>query len=147
MGNICRSPTAQGVLRQLTIDRGVEDLFEIDSAGTGDWHIGSAPDRRAQQAARARHIDLSTLRARQVRVEDFSRFDTIIAMDCRNMTQLQNLAPESLHHKIHLLLEYTAESAGREVPDPYYGGDNGFDAVLDLIEHGCENLLNQLMRR
>lgn len=145
MGNICRSPTAEGVFRHLINQSGVEDRFEIDSAGTGDWHTGSAPDNRAQQAARARNIDLSTLRARQVRAEDFIYFDTIIAMDKDNRARLEDLAGEAHQHKVRLLLEFLDHTEELEVPDPYYGGETGFDRVLDLIEEACEQLLSKLL--
>jgi protein-tyrosine phosphatase len=147
MGNICRSPTAEGVFQQLVARQGLEQRFEIDSAGTGDWHVGAPPDQRAQQAANLRNIDLSSLRARQVSVDDFTYFDTIIAMDHDNLNQLQRLAPENQRHKIRLLLEYQDGPTNREVPDPYYGGENGFEEVLDLIEAGCENLLGKLLNR
>ena len=145
MGNICRSPTAEGVFRHLINQSGVEDRFEIDSAGTGDWHTGSAPDNRAQQAARARNIDLSTLRARQVRADDFVYFDTIIAMDKDNRDRLEDLAGEAHQHKVRLLLEFLDHTEELEVPDPYYGGETGFDRVLDLIEEACEQLLSKLL--
>jgi protein-tyrosine phosphatase len=144
MGNICRSPTAEGVFRHLVIQSGIEDRFEIDSAGTGDWHTGSAPDNRALHAAKARNIDLSTLRARQVRTDDFAYFDTIIAMDKDNHARLTELAGEAHHHKIRLLLEFLDHPEQLEVPDPYYGGETGFDRVLDLIEEACEQLLSKL---
>ena len=145
MGNICRSPTAEGVFRHLVSQRGVEDLFEIDSAGIGDWHIGAAPDNRAQHAARIRNIDLSGLRARQVRAEDAVYFDTIIAMDHDNRARLVELAEETHQHKIRLLLEYMDDAENLEVPDPYYGDEIGFDRVLDLIEEACEKLLSRLL--
>jgi protein-tyrosine phosphatase len=145
MGNICRSPTAEGIFRHMVSQKGVEDLFEIDSAGTGDWHTGSAPDKRAQHAARARNIDLSTLRARQVRAEDLVYFDTIVAMDNDNRARLVDLAEEAHQHKIRLLLEFLDHTEDLEVPDPYYGGENGFDRVLDLIEESCEQMLSTLL--
>ena len=144
MGNICRSPTAEGVFRKLAIERGVENLFEIDSAGTGGWHIGNPPDQRAQQAALQRGIDLSTLRARQVSPRDIEYFDTLIAMDRDNLDRLRILASKSHQHKIKLLLEYCETPGGDEVPDPYYGGEHGFDLVLDLIEDACDSLIESL---
>jgi protein-tyrosine phosphatase len=125
----------------------MEDRFEIDSAGTGDWHAGSAPDSRAQHAARARNIDLSMLRARQVHADDFIYFDTIIAMDNDNRARLTELAGEAHQHKIRLLLEFLDHTEQLEVPDPYYGGETGFDRVLDLIEEACEQLLSKLPAR
>ena len=147
MGNICRSPTAEGVFRKLVIERGVSDQFEIDSAGTGGWHIGSPPDARAQQAASERNIDLSNLSARQVSAGDVSYYHTIIAMDKDNHRNLISLAPKPQHHKIRLLLEYVESPTTLEVPDPYYGGEHGFDLVLDLIEEACEQLLARILQR
>ncbi len=147
MGNICRSPTAEGVFRKLVGKNGVINQFEIDSAGTGDWHIGRPADTRAQQAASARNIDISRHRARQVCVADTTYYDSIISMDNDNQQQLLTLADASHHHKIRLLLTYADESHPIEVPDPYYGGENGFDRVLDLITDACQNLLDQLLTR
>ena len=112
MGNICRSPTAEGVFRKLAMQRNLEHLFEIDSAGTGGWHIGSPPDQRAQHAALERNIDLSILRARQVARSDFEYFDSVIAMDRDNLAVLQGLAPQTLHHKIRLLLKSGDSTTG-----------------------------------
>ena len=126
------------------MQRNLEHLFEIDSAGTGGWHIGSPPDQRAQHAALERNIDLSILRARQVVRSDFEYFDSVIAMDRDNLTVLQGLAPQTLHHKIRLLLKSGDSTTGDEVPDPYYGGEHGFDLVLDLIEDACNRLLAEL---
>ena len=144
LGNICRSPTAEGALRKQVSERGLESLFEIDSAGTGDWHLGHPPDKRAIEAALARGIDLTPLRARQITVSDMLYYDTIIAMDNQNFSRLKSLAPVDHQHKIRLLLQYE-NSAEREVPDPYYGGDHGFDLVLDLIEESCRELLDHLL--
>lgn len=149
MGNICRSPTAEGVFKKLVKQRGVENQFEIDSAGTGGWHIGCPADQRAQQAASARGIDLSALArplgARQVSVADMQYYDTIIAMDNDNKLQLLELADTAHRPKVQLLLEYADAPDNLEVPDPYYGGENGFDLVLDLIEDACHQLLDQLL--
>ena len=144
LGNICRSPTAEGVLRKQVSDRGLENLFEIDSAGTGDWHLGHPPDKRAIEAALARGIDLSPLRARQITARDMLYFDAIIAMDNQNLARLKSLAPADQQYKVRLLLQY-GNSENREVPDPYYGGDHGFDLVLDLIEASCRELLGKLL--
>ncbi len=144
LGNICRSPTAEGVLRKQVSERGLENLFEIDSAGTGDWHLGHPPDKRAIEAALVRGIDLSPLRARQITASDMLYYDTIIAMDNQNFSRLKSLAPADHQHKIRLLLQY-GNSGNREVPDPYYGGDHGFDLVLDLIEESCQELLDHLL--
>ncbi len=142
LGNICRSPTAEGVFRKLVSERGLEDLFEIDSAGTGDWHLGHAPSSRAIAAARARGIDLTSLRARQVTIRDLRYYDLIIAMDNQNVSRLRALAPADHQHKIQLLLQYR-NSREQEVPDPYYGGDHEYERALDLIEEGCQELLFQ----
>ena len=144
LGNICRSPTAEGVLRKQVSERGLENLFEIDSAGTGDWHLGHPPDKRATEAALARGIDLSPLRARQITARDMLYYDTIIAMDNQNLARLKSLAPADQQYKVRLLLQY-GNSENREVPDPYYGGDHGFDLVLDLIEASCRELLGKLL--
>ncbi len=144
LGNICRSPTAEGVLRKQVSERGLENLFEIDSAGTGDWHLGHPPDKRATEAALARGIDLSPLRARQITARDMLYYDTIIAMDNQNLARLKSLAPADQQYKVRLLLQY-GNSENREVPDPYYGGDHGFDLVLDLIEASCRELLDKLL--
>jgi len=138
MGNICRSPTAEGVLRRLVREEGLEDRVEIDSAGTGGWHAGSPPDERATEAARRRGIELAGA-ARQVEPEDFERFDLILAMDRENLAELRALAPDDeARGKVRLLL------GDRDVPDPYYGGEQGFDHVLDLVEAACEDLLDEL---
>lgn len=147
MGNICRSPTAEGVFQNLVNIWGVADRFEIDSAGTGGWHIGLPPDERAQAATMQRSIDISDLKARQVSVEDMQNFNTIIAMDKDNLKRLKEIATETQKHKIRLLLEYSDSPSKLEVPDPYYGGENGFDLVLDLIEDACEKLLGKLLPR
>lgn len=145
LGNICRSPTAEGVFRAAVEARGLEARFEIDSAGTGDWHIGAPPDRRAQRAAARRGVDLSGLRARQIAAGDIARFDHIIAMDAANHADLTRLAGAEHRHKIRLLL--AGSNLGDEVPDPYYGGAAGFDQALDLIEAACAELLDRLAPR
>ncbi len=145
MGNICRSPTAEGVFRQLVQARGVADRFVIDSAGTHDYHIGESPDKRTMQAARQRGYDLSMLRGRQVGVDDFAAFDHVLAMDQANLANLQRLCPPEQRHKVELFLHY-GRSAEQEVPDPYYGGPQGFEHVLDLVEEAANGLLNSLLR-
>ena len=144
MGNICRSPTAEGVFRSMVERRGIAERFHIDSAGTGNWHVGNPPDQRACQAARERGIDIAGLRARQVDTGDFELFDLVIAMDQSNRIALFDLAGEPHRSKVRLMLEYSEQRLGEDVPDPYYGGDHGFDLVLDLIEEACENLLDEL---
>ncbi len=144
MGNICRSPTAEGVFRKLVEERGLADRFEIDSAGTHAYHIGEPPDRRAVEAAARRGIALSTIRARQVAEEDFDRFDLIVAMDEDNLERLQRLGHTG-RARVTLFLEYAASTELRGVPDPYYGGGNGFEQVLDLVEEAAVGLLDTLV--
>jgi protein-tyrosine phosphatase len=146
MGNICRSPTAEGVMRSLLREQGLEDVVEIDSAGIGDWHAGHAPDARATAAARARGITLEGV-ARQIATTDFSEYDLILAADRRNLRDLRDLLPEGARARLHLLREFDPASLGRDdldVPDPYYGGDDGFEHVLDLVESACHGLLDRL---
>ena len=135
-GNICRSPTAEAVLRHLAAEEGID--LRIASAGIGDWHVGSAPDKRAQHHAKGRGYDMSALRARQVRPSDFAEFDLILAMDGGHLQALQRMAPPGQRHKVRLFI------AGRDVPDPYYGGPEGFEQVLDLVETACRDLLQEL---
>ncbi len=146
LGNICRSPTAEGIFRALVRDAALDEHFVIDSAGTGSWHIGSPPDRRTQTAARARGLDLSTLRARQVSTQDFHEFDLIIAMDHDNRSALEAMRPREPHRagEVRLMLEFSEAAAAqrvREVPDPYSGGTHGFELDLDLLEDACRGLL------
>jgi len=147
LGNICRSPTAEGVMRSLVQEAGLEDTIEIDSAGTGAWHVGSPPDERAAAAARARGITLDG-HARQVTVDDLDDFDLVIAMDRANLCELRRLAPsEEERAKIRLLREFDPQSADTEepeVPDPYYGAPGGFDEVLELVDAACQGLLAQI---
>jgi protein-tyrosine phosphatase len=145
MGNICRSPTAEGVLRALAAREAL--ALEIDSAGTHGYHVGDPPDERAVRHARARGYDLSALRARAVRDEDFERFDLILAMDEANLARLRQRCPPSSAHKLKLLLEYAPAAAVREVPDPYYGDADGFERVLDLVEDAARGLLAELRAR
>jgi protein-tyrosine phosphatase len=144
LGNICRSPTAEGVMRHLVERHGVQEQIEIDSAGTGGWHVGEPADPRARAAAHSRGIVLDGV-ARQVTPEDFDRFDLIVAMDSSNVSSLERIAPdEPAREKIHLLREYDPGSAGArdlDVPDPYYDGARGFETVLDQVEAACEGLL------
>jgi len=147
MGNICRSPTAEGVFRQRLRDAGLEHAVHLDSAGTHGYHIGKAPDPRARQAALGRGYDLSGLVGRQVGPHDFDEFDLILAMDQDNMTNLRRLCPPGLEHKLRLFLSFSARFADQEVPDPYYGGPRGFDDVLDMVEDAAEGLLEEIRRR
>lgn len=144
LGNICRSPTAEGVMRHLVAGEGLEGQIEVDSAGTGSWHVGSGPDRRAGAAAAARGVRLAGT-ARQVRPADFTDFDLILAMDRDNLRDLRALAPDGVEgEKVRLLREFDRSSAGEEdldVPDPYYGGEDGFGEVFELVRGACEGLL------
>ena len=142
MGNICRSPTAEGVARALAERSGVAAGFEFDSAGTHGYHIGKAPDARATKAAASRGYDLSSLKARQVDTADFVRFDRILAMDRDNLELLRQASPPEHHGKLGLFLEFASRRDEDEVPDPYYGGPEGFERVLDLIEDAALGLLN-----
>ncbi len=147
LGNICRSPTAEGVMRALLAEDGLGAEVELDSAGTGGWHVGAPPDERATAAAAARGIALEGA-ARRVERADFDRFDLIVAMDRSNLEDLRQLAsgPEQ-ERKLVLLREFdeAAVTAGEvEVPDPYYGGDHGFHHVLDVVERGCRGLLDRI---
>ena len=144
LGNICRSPSAEGVFRKLVIDENLSENILTDSAGTGAWHIGHAPDSRAIYTALQRGIDLSDLRARQVSAVDFSTFDYIIAMDEQNYADLERLSGESSQDKISLFMDYAENFTDTEVPDPYYGGDNGFEVVLDMIEDAAQGLLKTI---
>lgn len=146
LGNICRSPTAEGVMRKYIENKGMQGSIKVDSAGTGSWHIGENPDPRAVQAARARGYDIAALTARQVHREDFEHFDYIFAMDRNNLGALKEQGTPAHHPKLSLLLDHGG-SAHDVVPDPYYSGKEGFDLVLDLIEDACQNLLHKLSDR
>lgn len=146
LGNICRSPTAEGVLRHKLRAAGLEGRIEVDSAGTGDWHIGKSADVRTRQAAQLRGYDLSALRGRQVSATDFAAFDLILAMDSSNLRDLQQLRPSNAKAELDLFLR-RYQLALDEVPDPYYGGEAGFEQVLDLLEHACDALVVELKGR
>jgi protein-tyrosine phosphatase len=150
LGNICRSPTAEGVMRALVRDAGLEGQIALDSAGTGSWHVGDPPDARATAAAARRGIALSGA-SRQVRPEDFEGFDLILAMDASNLENLRRLAPdEPARAKVKLLREFEGRAGSQssdgdlDVPDPYYEGRGGFEEVLDLVQAACAGLLEQL---
>jgi len=147
LGNICRSPTAEGVLRDLAAREAPRLKLEIDSAGTADYHIGAAPDPRSQSAARARGIDISGLRARQIERSDFDRFDYILAMDEHNLAQLERLRPRDSHAQLRLFMSYATQPGTVEVPDPYYGGPQDFEAVLDLTSAAARGFLAALEQR
>lgn len=145
LGNICRSPTAEGVMLHLVSERGLEDKIEIDSAGTASYHTGSKADGRSASTARKRGFDLPS-RARQFTQDDFDRFDYVLVMDESNLQDLRLLSGGHHDDKIHLLLDFdTASPKGSSVPDPYYGGDRGFEHVLDLCTSACESLLEHLI--
>ena len=143
MGNICRSPTAEGVFRHMVAQVKAEDEIFIDSAGTHAYHVGNPPDTRAQDAALKRNVDLSSQRARRVSTNDFSEFDYIIAMDESNKYDLLSLCPSGYEDRVHLFLDF-ADSDESEVPDPYYGQGRGFEIVLNLVENASEGLLKHI---
>ncbi len=144
LGNICRSPTAEAVLRELAAREAPDLTLEIDSAGTAGYHVGQPPDPRTRAAAARRGYDLSALRARVVEPEDFEHFDLILAMDRENLGVLRRRAPTHAHERLRLFLEFAPGSAPEDVPDPYYGGPNGFEEVLDLVEAATRGLLTHL---
>lgn len=143
-GNICRSPTAEAVLRAQASARGLENLVEVDSAGIEAYHVGEPPDHRSQEHGRQRGYDLGALRARQVCDADFGAFDWLLAMDRGHLAALKRRCPPALHSRLRLLMDFTDDERGRDVPDPYYGGKADFEQVLDLVEAGCEGLLRKL---
>lgn len=147
MGNICRSPTAQGVFRKLLQQEGLEAAIETDSAGTHAYHSGQPPDRRAQETALRRGIDLSDLRARRVEPEDFAGFEYVLAMDQDNFHNLSRICPPGAERKLVLLMDFAPHLRIREVPDPYYGGESGFERVFDMVEAASEGLLAEIRRR
>lgn len=146
MGNICRSPTAEGVVRKMLEEVSDELHLEVDSAGTHAYHAGSEPDHRTQAAARRRNLDISAQRARQITREDFEKFDLLLAMDEDNIQILQSRCPPEHRGKLRLFLEY-GSLGERNVPDPYYGGEMGFERVLDLVEDAARGLLESLRRK
>lgn len=146
MGNICRSPTAEGIFRHLVREAALEEQIQIDSAGTHDYHIGKPPDRRAQAAALQRGYDLSALRGRQVARSDFDEFDYILAMDAENLANLNRIKPQRHRAQVGLFLEHSRRFSEREVPDPYYGGAQGFEHVLDMVEDAAAGLLERILR-
>jgi len=146
MGNICRSPTAEGVMRGLLREQALEDAVEVDSAGTGAWHTGDPPDARATAAARARGVTLAGA-ARQITAADFSTYDLVLAADRLNLGDLRAVMPADATAEVQLLRAFDPASDGApdlDVPDPYYGGDDGFEHVLDLVDAACRGLLDQL---
>lgn len=146
LGNICRSPSAEGVFRQLVGQAGLADRIHIDSCGTGNWHVGKAPDARALAAARQRGIDISDLRARQITEQDLDRYDYVLVMDRQNLADVKDLWHQNGGTEPALFLSF-GTSSHKEVPDPYYGGEEGFEQVLDLIQDAGEGLLNDIRER
>lgn len=147
MGNICRSPTAEGVFQQLVNNAGLQDHIGVDSAGTHSYHIGSGPDRRSQATARARGIDLSRLRARRFEADDFHQFDYVIGMDRENRLNMEAIRPDDSDRPVHLMLDFSNKyNQQREVPDPYFG-DDGFDLVFDMVEDAARGLLAEIRER
>lgn len=147
MGNICRSPTAEGVLRHFIRQHGLGDKVEVDSAGTHGYHVGEAPDSRTQRAAAARGYDLSQLRARKVARQDLDYFDLILAMDKSNLDNLMRLADPDQHKRIRLFMDYARNFDDKEVPDPYYGLGHGFDLVLDMVEDASLGLIEDIKQQ
>jgi protein-tyrosine phosphatase len=145
MGNICRSPTAESVFREHVARAGLTDRMMIESAGIGDWHVGQPPDDRAIRHARRRGYDLSRLRARQVERADFNRFDWILAMDRRNLRDLRMLCPAGYSGHLGLFLDFVPHLGVQEVPDPYFGGADGFETVLELTEKASAALLERII--
>ncbi|MDT8997835.1 low molecular weight protein-tyrosine-phosphatase [Paucibacter sp. APW11] len=146
-GNICRSPTAEAVLRQQLKALGLQDRVQVDSAGIEGWHAGEAPDPRSQLHARSRGYELAAQRARPLTTQDFERFDLLLAMDECHLRAMRQRCPPALQHKLGLLLEHARQTGLRDVPDPYYGGPEGFEQVLDLVEAACEPLAQHLKDR
>ena len=146
LGNICRSPTADGIFNHIVLREKMDQKIIIDSAGTGDWHVGKSPDSRTVDAARKRGYDLSVLRARQVSARDFEEFDYVLAMDESNLSDLQRIKPVEYTGHLGLFLDFGSRNDYREVPDPYYGGRDGFELVLDLVEDASQGLLNHIRK-
>jgi len=147
LGNICRSPSAEGIFRACVEREGLSDHIVIDSAGTGNWHVGNPPDSRAQAAAKRRGIDISGLRARVAKAEDFHHFDYVLAMDDENHADLSRICPPGREDRLALFLDFAPVLGQRHVPDPYYGGAQGFEHMLDLIESGSGELLAHIRRK
>ncbi len=146
MGNICRSPTAEGVFNKVVADNGTANRFIVDSAGTHAYHIGEQSDARSRQTAISRGIDLSKIRSRQVSQSDFEHFDHILAMDSENFQILMTDSPDEYQHKIKLFLDYAPKREEKDVPDPYYGGQNGFSDVFDLVEDASKGFYETITR-
>ncbi len=144
LGNICRSPMAEGVFRRELERRGIDHLVEVDSAGTSNWHVGEPPDPRARRAIAKRGVDISDLRGRQVSPRDLDAFDLILAMDAENLSDLLALADAAQAQRVRLFLDFAPEAGVREVPDPYFGEEDGFDMVLDLLQAAAQGLADHV---
>lgn len=147
MGNICRSPTAHGVFRHLVQQHGLEHRVRIDSAGTHNYHPGEPPDTRSQKHAKRRGYDLSDLRARQITRDEFATHNLLLAMDWDNLALAEQRCPPEYRHKLRRLTEFCKRHDAPVVPDPYYGGQDGFEHVLDLVEDACEGLLDHVRQK
>lgn len=145
MGNLCRSPTAEGVMHRLVVEAGLEDRIFVDSAGTHGYHVGKPPDLRTLEAAKQRGYDLSSLRARQIEAADFEIFDLLLAMDFNNLDRLQAVCPPPCQPKLGMLMGYARQYKVPVVPDPYYRGAADFKRVLDYVEDACHGLLRALI--
>ena len=146
MGNICRSPTAEGVFRHAVKAKNLQDVIKIDSAGTHAYHIGESPDSRSQATAKLRGVDISAQRARKVEANDFERFDYVIAMDRSNYESLKVLATPEQQKRLHLFMSFTSAWENTEVPDPYYGAGDGFTTVFDMVQSASEGLLERIVK-
>ncbi len=144
MGNICRSPSAQGVFEMLLENKGIDKNSTVDSAGTHSYHVGGKPDSRSAQAAQFRGIDIGRQRARKITNQDFEIFDYIVVMDNDNYTNVKMICPKQYHYKIHKIMDFSSSSKYTEVPDPYYGGEDGFELVLDLLENASIGLFERM---
>ena len=147
MGNICRSPMAEGVFRHQIRQAGLDEVVKVSSAGTHAFHVGEAPDKRAAAVAAKRGFDITDMRGRQIADQDFEEYDLILAMDWDNLSLLQQRAPKRLHHKIQLLMRFATEHESATIPDPYYGNAQGFEQVMDYIQDACNGLLEVAKRR
>ena len=143
LGNICRSPTAQAIFEKRIVEHGLEGIFKIDSCGTGSWHIGKMPDSRAIEAAEKRGYSLNHIRARKMQIQDFDDFDYFIAMDRENLKEIERLCPEKFRGNVVLFSSFIKNSKLVDVPDPYYGGERGFDEVIDMIELGASGFFEK----
>lgn len=146
MGNICRSPTAEGVFKGLVEEAGLSHVIETDSAGTHSYHVGAEPDSRAQSVATSRGYDLSALRGRQFIADDYIKFDYLMAMDADNYSNMAKIKPDNATGSLHLFLEFASQHNEKEVPDPYYGGAKGFDRVFDMVEDASKGLLEHIKK-